>query len=169
MQLHHPALNRLVQRDIVHEIITHLRPLETITAWLYCQGCTAEQIAEHLHCTQPNVTRIMVKATKRLSWRVDGARVLLQGRSQLPRTRRKRRAEPEDDYRTAELARNFQVSRETVKRWCRQGLFPNAYKKPISPKRSSWRIPAGDVDTFTRPQPGGDYRSAAYRARQQAN
>lgn len=168
MQLRNPILNCLAQRDTLHEIIRHLRPLETVIAWLYCQGRSTGQIAEHLHCTDANISRHMAKATARLSARIDGARVLLHGRDHRFQDQL-HRPEPDADYRPAQLARELDVSPETVKRWCRQGRFPNAYQQPRGRKCFTWRIPAGDLDTFTPPQRGGDHRSAAYRARQQAN
>lgn len=46
-------------------------------------------------------------------------------------------------------------SDETVRRWCRQGRFPNAHKeKKTRGQGGSWRIPEGDLRQFRKPRPG---------------
>lgn len=43
------------------------------------------------------------------------------------------------------------MSRETIRRYLKDGLFPNAYKRGAF-TTSPWRIPAADVDAYR----GGD-------------
>lgn len=52
---------------------------------------------------------------------------------------------------TATVAERLGVSVKTVSQWCREGRFPNAWKPS---RRSSWLIPASDLDTFTPPPMG---------------
>lgn len=45
-------------------------------------------------------------------------------------------------------------SDETVRRWCREGLFPNAHKVRAKGRGGSWRIPEADLLRFQKPRPG---------------
>jgi len=45
-------------------------------------------------------------------------------------------------------------SAETVRRWCRQGRFPNAHKVPTKGRGGSWRIPEANLVAFVKPRPG---------------
>lgn len=52
-----------------------------------------------------------------------------------------------------EVAERFQVSTNTVGRWCRQDRFPGAIK--VAPgRRGVWLIPEVDLVGFTKPKPG---------------
>jgi len=45
-------------------------------------------------------------------------------------------------------------SDETVRRWCREGRFPNARKVRAKGRGGSWRIPEADLVAFVKPVPG---------------
>lgn len=46
-------------------------------------------------------------------------------------------------------------SDETIRRWCREGRFPNAHKKEDTRGQGgSWRIPEADLVAFVKPVPG---------------
>ena len=46
-------------------------------------------------------------------------------------------------------------STETVRRWCREGRFPNAHKeRGTRGQGGEWRIPKADLLRFQKPRPG---------------
>ena len=57
----------------------------------------------------------------------------------------------------------YDVTMQTVCRWCRQGLFPNAIR--VSCQHHPWRIPESALEGFEPPRRGGDMRSARATAR----
>jgi len=64
-------------------------------------------------------------------------------------------SEMERDLTVREVAARMGTHTETIRRWLRRGMFPNAYQ--IS-NRYGWRIPEGDLDALrrrTRMQAGG--------------
>ncbi len=54
------------------------------------------------------------------------------------------------DLTVHEVAGLIGTHPETIRRWLRKGLFPNAYQ--IS-NRYGWRIPKRDVDGLRKPRP----------------
>ncbi len=52
------------------------------------------------------------------------------------------------------LGRIESLSDETVRRWCREGRFPNAHKARARGRGGSWRIPETDIVAFVKPKPG---------------
>lgn len=54
---------------------------------------------------------------------------------------------------TTEAAARLKVANVTVRLWCRQGRFPNAYMEE-TPRGSLWYIPEGDLTSFQLPKPG---------------
>ena len=67
-------------------------------------------------------------------------------------------APPEDEaWTTAKVGRKLSVEAETVAGYCKQGLFPNAFR--TSGNNGHWRIPPADVTAYIRsrkPGAGGD-------------
>ncbi len=58
-----------------------------------------------------------------------------------------------DDLTTTQAAERLKAANVTVRLWCRQGKFPNAY--PVdTPRGSVWYIPKSDLKNFTPPLPG---------------
>jgi len=55
---------------------------------------------------------------------------------------------------TDQVAFRFGVTRMTVIRWCRRGLFPGAQRIGIE-ARAPWVIPTREVETFVPPPRGG--------------
>jgi predicted DNA-binding transcriptional regulator AlpA len=55
----------------------------------------------------------------------------------------------DEDFLTApQVAKMLRVTSASINNWCKEGLFPGAYKiNPTRPK-SRWRIPHGAVDLF---------------------
>lgn len=70
--------------------------------------------------------------------------------------------EPEPEYKIEFVAARLLAlgriteapSDETVRRWCREGRFPNAYKKRAKGRGGSWCIPEADLVAFVKPRPG---------------
>jgi len=54
---------------------------------------------------------------------------------------------------TADVARRYQVSGTTVRRWCELGLLAGAEKVGIPP-RVTWVIPESALEGFEPPRPG---------------
>jgi excisionase family DNA binding protein len=54
---------------------------------------------------------------------------------------------------TAQVAERLDVSRPTVKLWCRQGRFPNALLEEET-RGPVWRIPESDLKDFSPPTMG---------------
>lgn len=57
------------------------------------------------------------------------------------------------DLTTSAVADRLDVAQPTVKLWCRQGRFPNAYLED-TPRGSVWRIPESDLKGFQKPERG---------------
>jgi hypothetical protein len=49
------------------------------------------------------------------------------------------------DYRVADVAFVLQVSTLTVRRWLREGRFPDAY---CDARKIGWRVPPSSLDAF---------------------
>ena len=55
------------------------------------------------------------------------------------------------EYTVQEVGKRFGVSRMTISRWIREGMFPNARKKnPFARYNSPTLIPAEDVEKFAK-------------------
>jgi Helix-turn-helix domain len=57
------------------------------------------------------------------------------------------------DLTTSAVAERLDVAQPTVKLWCRQRLFPNAYLED-TPRGAVWRIPESDLIDFQKPTRG---------------
>ena len=55
---------------------------------------------------------------------------------------------------TDQVAWRFGVTRVTVFRWCRRGLFPGAQRVGTG-AHAPWIIPTSEVESFTPPPRGG--------------
>lgn len=55
---------------------------------------------------------------------------------------------------TFEVAERLGVTNVTVWRWCKDGVFPNAYQVNPRVERSPWRIPEDDVIAFEEERKG---------------
>jgi hypothetical protein len=54
----------------------------------------------------------------------------------------------EDILTAPQVAKILRVTSKSVNVWCKEGLFPHAYRvNPMRPK-SAWRIPRSDLDLF---------------------
>jgi hypothetical protein len=59
------------------------------------------------------------------------------------------------DLTTTEIAEKFNVAEQVARRWCRDGIFPNAYQLPIKSGRGNiWMAPESDMENFTPPRRG---------------
>jgi hypothetical protein len=58
------------------------------------------------------------------------------------------------DLTTTKVGERFGVSRQTVGRWCRDGLLPGAYEEDTG-RGSVWLIPPAALDGFVPPKPTG--------------
>lgn len=54
------------------------------------------------------------------------------------------------DYSVEQAANILGVSARTIRNWIKKGRFPNAYKLDPQSKKSSYKIPKIDVDSFLR-------------------
>jgi hypothetical protein len=54
---------------------------------------------------------------------------------------------------TSEAAEKLKVAPVTVRLWCRQGRFPNAYSED-TPRGVVWYIPPGDLSDVEPRKPG---------------
>jgi hypothetical protein len=62
----------------------------------------------------------------------------------------------EEYYETEDLAARFDVTKTTVDKWCRLGLFPGAV--PVgATRRRTWLIPAPAVEAFRKPSDKVDH------------
>lgn len=57
------------------------------------------------------------------------------------------------DLTTSQVAKRLNVSPITVRLWCRQGKFANAYEEE-TPRGMVWLIPESDLDNFEHPKTG---------------
>jgi hypothetical protein len=57
------------------------------------------------------------------------------------------------DLTTAQAAKELNVAPVTVRLWCRQNRFPNAYSEE-TPRGVVWYIPPGDLKGVTPQKPG---------------
>lgn len=63
-------------------------------------------------------------------------------------------APPQDEaWTTAKVGRKLSVTAETVAGYCKQGLFPNAYR--TNGDSGPWRIPPADVTAYIRSRKPG--------------
>ncbi len=60
----------------------------------------------------------------------------------------------ETDLSTGQVATRLGVIADTVRKWCRRGLFPNAYEVEES-RGSVWMIPERDLEGFEPPKKTG--------------
>lgn len=58
------------------------------------------------------------------------------------------------DLTTREAGERLGVSRQTVGRWCRDGLLPGAHEEDTG-RGLVWRIPPAALEGFTPPKPTG--------------
>jgi hypothetical protein len=59
------------------------------------------------------------------------------------------------DLTAREIAEKYNVDEQVARRWCRTGLFPNAYPSPIKTgKGNVWLVPESDLENFTPPRRG---------------
>lgn len=59
------------------------------------------------------------------------------------------------DLTAKEVAEKFNVDEQVARRWCRTGLFPNAYPSSIKTGRGNvWMVPESDLKNFKPPRPG---------------
>lgn len=57
------------------------------------------------------------------------------------------------DLTTGQAAEKLKVAPVTVRLWCRQGRFPNAYSEE-TPRGVVWYIPPGDLNGIGPQKPG---------------
>lgn len=57
------------------------------------------------------------------------------------------------DLTTEQVAERTGSAERTVRLWCKQGKFPNAYRQ-TTPFGSYWLIPETDLRTFEKPTQG---------------
>lgn len=57
----------------------------------------------------------------------------------------------EETWLTGQQARKtLNISKKTLLKYLREGLFPGAYRLPSKPTRpGEWRIPQSDIEAFT--------------------
>ena len=60
----------------------------------------------------------------------------------------------ETDLSTGQVATRLGVIADTVRKWCRRGLFPTAYEVEES-RGSVWMIPERDLEGFEPPKKTG--------------
>lgn len=58
------------------------------------------------------------------------------------------------DLTTTKVGERFGVSRQTVGRWCRDGLLPGAHEEDTG-RGLVWLIPPESLEGFTPPKPTG--------------
>ncbi len=66
----------------------------------------------------------------------------------------KSRAMNGTELSTGQVAERLGVIADTVRKWCRRGLFPNA-REMDTPRGAVWMIPAGDLKGFEPPKKTG--------------
>lgn len=66
-------------------------------------------------------------------------------------------------YSTGQAAEALGVSWQTINRWCKAGVLPNA-QKVGEPPRAFWVIPQSDLDHVVRPRIGRPRKGDAARA-----
>ena len=59
----------------------------------------------------------------------------------------------EKELKASEVAKKFDVSPYTVKKWAREGLLPNA-RLEETVAGSVWLFPESDLENFTKPEMG---------------
>lgn len=57
------------------------------------------------------------------------------------------------DLTVLEAAQRLNAAASTVRKWLREGRFPNA-RQPFDWPTSPWLIPEGDIESFKRPLMG---------------
>lgn len=55
---------------------------------------------------------------------------------------------------TTEISKRFGVDESTARRWCAQGLFPNAFEGPATGSGKAWLVPESDLEGFEQPRRG---------------
>jgi DNA-binding CsgD family transcriptional regulator len=146
----HP-IEGIIRREIVALVIRSLEPAELVIAQLRALGCTDREIGEALDLHYSNVGRTMRRAQKRIAARFPCTAPYLEGRRPSNGARTWRPAVAAG-LTAGQAARQLCTTPQTVRRWIREGRFPNARRDPDS---GYWRVPAGDLQAFRRPKHGG--------------
>jgi excisionase family DNA binding protein len=146
MHLHHPALDRLLARDLLAEALALMKPGELAVAALRADGLTPAQIAELLGIDPTTVYRRLHNAQARIIHDLPELRPFLQDRAHPrctddPAPVSSAREGTLPPLTTAQAARRLGITPLTVRTWCAEGRFPHAYKTPTN----HWRIPQRDL------------------------
>jgi hypothetical protein len=139
-----------------------LEPEELIVAALRLEGLSDVQIGEVLGVTGATVNLRMHLACKRIMAQAPDLAPVLRDRRQPARRppsnepaplahgwlcgRAEAFLESQADLTTADVARSYRVTPQTVTRWVREGLFPNAYR--LEGEEGDYRIPEEDLAEF---------------------
>jgi hypothetical protein len=160
------VLEQLIERETFGQIVALLQPEELIIAALRLEGLSDVQIGGVLGVSGAAVNMRMHHARERIMAQAPDLAPMLRDRRQPARRPPSNEPAPlahgwlcrwtgdEDaplwqcqaDLTTADVARSYRVTSQTVTRWLRAGLFPNAYR--LQGEAGDYRIPAEDLVGF---------------------
>jgi hypothetical protein len=160
------ALERLIERETFRQIVALLEPEELIVAVLRLEGLSDVQIGDMLGVSGAAVNSRMQTARARIMAQAPDLTPTLRDRRQPARRPPSNEppplehgwlccwvgetdvpfAEGKPDLTTADVARSYRVTPQTVTRWLRAGVFPNAYR--LEGEEGDYRIPGRDLVGF---------------------